>query len=132
MFDRSGLERRCHLAARTGGREALGRTSRSFTRKKNRDFGRGAGGYLPPTSHGRSAELGEKRATLIVGLEELRKRAAGVSERTTEIRTYKETLSGEIDRLNRVTDAGELLSDLRVTHCPACDQAVSDRGKELP
>ena len=85
---------------------------------------------LPPTSRGRSAELGEKRATLIVGLEELRKRAAGVSERTIEIRTYKETLSKEIDRLNRVTDAGELLADLRVTHCPACDQTVSDRSRD--
>ncbi len=85
---------------------------------------------LPPAGRGRSAELGEKRASLIVSIADLRRKVAEVSERTAEIRTYKETLLGEIDRLNRVTDAGELLADLRVTHCPACDQTVSDKGRD--
>lgn len=46
---------------------------------------------LPPGGRGRSEELGEKRAELIIGIEELRKRAAGVTERIVEVRTYKET-----------------------------------------
>ncbi|MGQ0682745.1 hypothetical protein [Bradyrhizobium sp.] len=83
---------------------------------------------LPAGGRGRSEELGEKRAALIVGMEELRKRAASLSERLVEVQTYRDTLQGEIERLNRVSDAGELLSDLRVTHCPACDQSVANRA----
>src|SRR6185312_14372151 len=36
---------------------------------------------LPPSGRGRSEELGQKRAELIFGIEELRKRAADVAER---------------------------------------------------
>ncbi|MEZ0058118.1 hypothetical protein ACVII1_006257 [Bradyrhizobium elkanii] len=83
---------------------------------------------LSPGGRGRSDELGEKRAKLIVGTEELRKRAAAVTERVAEIRAYQETLKGELERLGRLNDAGEVLSDLRVTHCPACDQSVVGRA----
>jgi hypothetical protein len=86
---------------------------------------------LPPAGRGRSEVLGEKRATLMVGLEELRKRSAGVTKRLAEINIYQETLRAELERLNRVSDAGELLSDLRVTHCPACDQSVAGRMPKL-
>jgi hypothetical protein len=82
---------------------------------------------LPPAGRDRSALLGQRRASLIIRVEELQKKAAEVSERATEIGTYKETLQGEIERLSRTTDAGELFANLRVTRCPACDQSVSNR-----
>jgi hypothetical protein len=83
---------------------------------------------LPPSGRGRSQELGEKRASLVIGMEELSKRAAGVTERIAEMKAYQETLNGELERLSRVSDAGELLADLRVTHCPACDQSVTNEA----
>jgi hypothetical protein len=83
---------------------------------------------LPPSGRGRSLELGEKRASLVIGMEELSKRAAGVTERIAEMKAYQETLNGELERLSRVSDAGELLADLRVTHCPACDQSVTNKA----
>jgi hypothetical protein len=94
-------------------------------------FLEGVRNTLPSVGRDRSAQLGEKRASLIVSVEELQKKAAEVSERAAEMKVYKETLQGEIERLNRVTDAGDLLANLRVTHCPACDQIVFNRDVGL-
>jgi len=96
-------------------------------RERRTAFLEGVRNTLPSVGRDRSAQLGEKRASLIVSVEGLRKKAAEVSERAAEMRVYKETLQGEIERLNRVSDAGELLANLRVTHCPACDQAIFNR-----
>lgn len=82
---------------------------------------------VPAEHRSRTAELGEKRATLVIGIEELQRRAKAVEERSAEMRAYKDTLLAEIDRINRVADAGEVLADIRVTHCPACDQPVDQK-----
>src|SRR5262249_910477 len=86
------------------------------------------GNSLPPSGRGRSQELGEKRAKLRVGMEDLSKRAAGTAERIAEVKTDQEALTGELERLSRGSDAGELLAGLRVTHCPACDQSVTNKA----
>jgi hypothetical protein len=70
--------------------------------------------------------LGEQRASLIVGLEELQRRQSEVADRRSDIARYRVDLAEEFERMNRAQDAGEVLADLRITHCPACDQTVSD------
>nr|WP_254604718.1 hypothetical protein [Acetobacter syzygii] len=44
--------------------------------------------------------------------------------RLSEVRQYRADLAAEIERMGRVADASELLADLKVTHCPACDQRI--------
>ncbi|MCW8929986.1 MAG: hypothetical protein OQL19_07105 [Gammaproteobacteria bacterium] len=44
--------------------------------------------------------------------------------RVKELKTYEKTLNDELSRFNRATDAARVLSDLKITHCPACDQEV--------
>jgi hypothetical protein len=80
---------------------------------------------VPAAHRGRAEQLGERRAETIVGLEELRKRGGATHERLNEVRSYRSTLAEELDRITRAEDAGAVLADLRVTHCPACDQSVS-------
>jgi hypothetical protein len=75
-------------------------------------------------------QLGEQRATIVVGLEELRIKVKATAERLDEVRRYRTELGDELDRLTRVEDAGAVLADLRVTHCPACDQPVIDTGAD--
>ncbi len=71
--------------------------------------------------------LGEERATLLVTLEELRRRAMETAERLDKLRIYRNDLENEIERMARAEDAGELLADLKITHCPACDQPVDNK-----
>jgi predicted nuclease with TOPRIM domain len=77
-------------------------------------------------TRGRVDRLAEERAALVVGLEELRRRAKATAERSGEVRRYRAELAEELDRLARAEDAGAVLADLRVTHCPACDQPAPD------
>jgi hypothetical protein len=81
---------------------------------------------IQPDRRARIEQLAEHRAALIVGLEEQRLRQGAVTERRAGITQYRSDLLEESDRLNRAQDAGEVLADLRITHCPACDQPVTD------
>ena len=80
---------------------------------------------VPPEHRSRVEQLGEERATLIMGLEELKRRQGEVVDRISDIARYRTDLAEEIERMNRAQDAGEVLADLRITHCPACDQTVT-------
>ncbi|SMF51198.1 hypothetical protein SAMN06265365_117116 [Tistlia consotensis] len=79
---------------------------------------------LAPHGRGRVAELGEARAASLVALEELHRRLDDATERLAEMNRYRAELVTEFDRLNRAEEAGQLLADLRITHCPACDQKI--------
>jgi hypothetical protein len=81
---------------------------------------------LPPERRARIQELGEHRGSLIVGLEELRKRQQALAERRIDIARYQTNLTEEMEKMNRARDAGDVLADLKITHCPACDQRVAD------
>jgi hypothetical protein len=77
--------------------------------------------------------LGDERATLLSKLEDLQLGLLIRSERLDEMHRYAQSLRDEIDRMERASDAGNLLADLKVTHCPACDQTVqstSNSGDE--
>lgn len=79
---------------------------------------------LAPEHRGRASELGEVRAASLVALEEHRLRLDDASERLVDLKRYRAELNTEFERLDRAEEAGRLLADLRITHCPACDQTV--------
>jgi len=81
-----------------------------------------------PEHRSHVTRLGEERATVIVALEELRHKAKATSERLDEMRRYRIELGDELDRMTRAEDAGEVLADLKITHCPACDQPVTNKA----
>lgn len=74
---------------------------------------------------------GEERANIVAALEGTRCKAKANAERLEEIRRYRADLSDELDRMSRAADAGVVLSDLKITHCPACDQSVSNVADAL-
>ncbi len=40
------------------------------------------------------------------------------------MKRYQQQLSDELSRIQRAEDAGAIISDIRISHCPACDQTV--------
>lgn len=71
------------------------------------------------------ADLAAARAEVIRELEKEEESRASVLQRLASTRTYLHEMQEELDRMARVQAAGAVLSDLKVTHCPACDQQVS-------
>jgi hypothetical protein len=85
---------------------------------------------IPPEYRGHAVRLSEERAAILVGHEDLKHKAKAASERTNEMRRYRSDLADELDRLARAEDAGTVLADLKITHCPACDQPVTDAAAD--
>lgn len=79
---------------------------------------------VPEAFRGRVEMLSEQRAALIVGREEVNRKAKATAERRDDMRRYRNELHEESNRLVRTEDAGAILADLKITHCPACDQTV--------
>lgn len=79
---------------------------------------------LPVSDRSRIAELGHARASALEEATEARQKRLGAEDRLAEVRRYHADLAAEIERMGRVADASELLADLKVTHCPACDQEI--------
>jgi hypothetical protein len=44
--------------------------------------------------------------------------------RRTEVEDYQRLLKDELSRMQRALEAGGVLADLKVTHCPVCDQEI--------
>lgn len=81
---------------------------------------------LPPEQLSHVGALSEKRADFLIVLEELRRRSKAATERLGEVRVYVNDLAEELDRMARAEDAGAVLADLQISHCPACDQPVKE------
>jgi len=82
---------------------------------------------IPSDQRHHTDQLAERRASfLIASLESLRQRLASATERADELRLYISDLTEELDRMARAEDAGSVLADLHITHCPACDQPIAD------
>lgn len=79
---------------------------------------------VPAKHRGRVSELGQLRAEAVVKLEGLRRGEKDTAQRLGELRRYRAELATEVERMARAEDAGTVLADLKITHCPACDQAV--------
>ena len=85
---------------------------------------------IAPNHLARADQLGQQRAELLVSLEELQRRSKATAERLQDVNRYCRELGEELDRLARAEDAGEILADLKITHCPACDQPVEAFGTD--
>ena len=79
---------------------------------------------IAPGGRRRVVELGQERATNTVALQGLRLRLDEATERLADLNRYHAELATESERLDRAEEAGRILADLRITHCPACDQTV--------
>lgn len=80
-----------------------------------------------PTQRGRINELSVERAKILVKHEELQHRVKATAQRGEEVARYESDLASELEKINRAEDAGRVLADLRITHCPACDQKVANK-----
>lgn len=70
-------------------------------------------------------ELTERRAKYVAQLSTRKTEQLRAQERLGELREYVKSLTDEQDRFRRAESANKILSDLRITHCPACSQAVA-------
>lgn len=56
--------------------------------------------------------------------EEILNRLSATDQRLEELSKYRYSLNSEIDRITRTERAGRILSGLKVTNCPVCDQSI--------
>jgi len=86
-----------------------------------------------PTQPSNSLDnLMEHLASLQVRQDEVLRNEKQARERLNEMTTYRTTIEAELGRLERAQKAGALLADLKVTHCPACDNPVATLSQNDP
>jgi hypothetical protein len=71
----------------------------------------------------------EERTEIQNSRDVLRRELASIHGRLSELEQYKGGLDKEVVRLDRTDAAASILEDLKVTHCPACDQSVEGRSR---
>jgi hypothetical protein len=81
----------------------------------------GEGAIQEDTVSRLEAELREARERRA----ELERDVSRGAERLSDLSSHLKSVSSEIDKLERARAAGEVLLQLRVTHCPVCDRAVN-------
>lgn len=109
----------------------LTRDTEALRERRNALVHSGADRAIPAGNRGHISELSEKRAATLIALEERRRTFRATAERLEEIDKYRKNLGDEMDRIARAEDAGAVLADLRITHCPACDQTVEADTSDL-
>ncbi len=62
---------------------------------------------------------------LQVNYQELDSQYKNAAKRSTDMVRYKDSLINEIAKLDRAATAGEILANIKLTNCPACDQPVN-------
>ncbi|HXT14934.1 MAG TPA: hypothetical protein VN706_04850 [Gemmatimonadaceae bacterium] len=70
-------------------------------------------------------EHGQALADARARRQSLQDELARTNTRVKELEEYRESISREHERLQRAQEAGVVLAELKVTHCPVCDQAVT-------
>jgi chromosome segregation ATPase len=84
-------------------------------------------------SHSPQGELGtilKERSLALHRKERAYGEFAAIGDRVRELEEYEGGLKREALRLDRADAAADVLEDIRVTHCPACDQSVENRSRE--
>jgi len=84
-----------------------------------RDSGGGGANEADPF-----ARLSQRLADLQSKREQGLARLKRTEDRLLELEQYRDSLNDELSRLDRAKSGAEILGALKVTHCPACDQAV--------
>lgn len=64
--------------------------------------------------------------------ERLEEEKSSLIKRQSELVVYQERLGEEVARFERAEVAATVFSDLKVTHCPSCDQAVNPKRYNFP
>jgi len=82
------------------------------------------------TSKGQLTAILEERSVALHNRERACNEVAAIRARLAELEEYERNLNREAQRLDRADAAAGVLEDIRVTHCPACDQSVEDRAHE--
>ncbi len=80
---------------------------------------------IPTEQRSHIADLAARRSSALSRLENITLKQGSAAERLSDITRYRVDLAEEIERMKRAEDAGAVLADLKITHCPACDQSVS-------
>lgn len=75
--------------------------------------------------------LMSERADLLISLEQAQKQGRILGERLDEVENLIIVIGKERDQLVRASVAGSAFSDLKITHCPACDQKLPTRDSTL-
>ena len=70
-------------------------------------------------------QLGEELATLQTEREASLANMIKMDERLVELKEYRHLISDELSRMERTQRAGEILTGIKITHCPACDREIS-------
>jgi hypothetical protein len=102
----------------------LDQQAENLRQRRQQVLAEGSGRAIAPEHRGHISLLGEKRADVLVALEEYRHTLKATQDRVAGLRRYRSDLADELDRIARVEDASAVLANLRITHCPACDQTV--------
>lgn len=71
----------------------------------------------------------EERAAALARRDVGNREIVQTEARINELKRYQSNLARELVRLDRTDAASSILEDLRVTHCPACDQSVDVRPR---
>ena len=79
----------------------------------------------------RDIQLSDERMQLTSTLNTLNEQKDNLTKRLSDMRLLLGSVDDEVERLKRAKLAGSLLDDLKITHCPACDQEVdAKRGTD--
>ncbi|SDL15299.1 hypothetical protein SAMN05421823_104509 [Catalinimonas alkaloidigena] len=70
------------------------------------------------------SNLVNQRSTLLTSLERIQGQKKVLIKRLDEIQSLVTAVGRERTQLNRVLVAGNAFADLKITHCPACDQKI--------
>ena len=72
-------------------------------------------------------KLTESRAHLIQELESLAETRNKEADKLNRFNSLLRAVDSEYGKLNRAKSAGELIADIKITHCPACDQEITQK-----
>jgi chromosome segregation ATPase len=84
-------------------------------------------------AHNPKGELGrilDERSLTLHRKERTGGELAAIADRVKELDEYNTGPKREAQRLDRADAAADVLEDIKLTHCPACDQSVEERTHE--
>jgi hypothetical protein len=68
-----------------------------------------------------------KKNQISSSLQNISKIKSETLKRITNFKNLSKSITNEIDKLDRTKTSGEILANLQITHCPACDQEISSK-----
>ena len=110
-------------ALRTATERIAGRID-ALQQRRDQLIAEGRDKAIPPDTRQHIVRLSEQRAELLARRDDIARKGKETDERLAEVTRYRQELADELERLRRASDASTILADLKVTHCPACDQPL--------